>query len=98
MEGEFGDRVFTNSIDLINEALTWSLILFIGILVGLLLFWTMEPGWMCLAFALLLTSAISIILWLEWFPERPSHICLSRRSIDIYFRSGKRGQISWDEV
>jgi hypothetical protein len=98
MEGEFEERVFANDIDLINEALAWSLILFIGILIGLLLFWTMEPGWMYLAITLFFTSAISIMLWLKWFPGRPSHIGLSRRSIDVYFRSGKLRQISWDEV
>lgn len=98
MEGEFEERVFANRIDLINEALAWSLILFMGLLVGLLLYWTMEPDWIYLAIVLSLTLFISIILWLKWFHGIPSHVGLNGNSIDIYFGSGKHFQISWDDI
>jgi len=98
MEGEFEERVFANKIDLINEALAWSLTLFIGLLVGLLLYWTMEPGWVYLAIVLSLTLFISIILWWKWFHGIPSHVGLSRNSVDIYLGSRKHFQISWDDL
>lgn len=98
MDGEFEERVYANRIDLINEALAWSLILFMGLLIGLLLYWTLEPGWAYLAIALSLTLLVSFILWLAWFHGIPSHVGLRRSSIDIYFRSGKNLQVPWDDL